>query len=135
MIDHAMRVLYNDDYGTFNFSDAFMAEYVVQTGKELIMFDPRFRCDPIVLKIFDQNGSEWSSGPNASLKVYEFPDMFEKYWEIDAYCGDETVRILYSDALADILDTFMDGGDIDILYRQYAAIKEFQTKSTLDASN
>ena len=61
--------------------------------------------------------------------------MFEKYWEIDAYCGDETVRILYSDALADILDTFMDGGDIDILYRQYAAIKEFQTKSTLDASN
>jgi len=130
-----MRVLYNDDYGTFNFSDAFMAEYVLQTGKELIMIGSRFRCDSIVLQIFDQYGSEWSSGPNASLKVYEFPDMFEKYWEIDEYCGDETVRILYSEALADILDTFMDGGDIEMLRRQYATIKEYQTKFTLDAGN
>ena len=130
-----MRVLYNDDYGTFNFSDAFMAEYVLRTSKELIMIGSRFRCDPIVLQIFDQYGSEWSSGPSASLEVYEFPDMFEKYWEIDEYCGDEKVRILYSEALADILDTFMDGGDIEVLRRQYVAIKEYQTKFTIDAGN
>ena len=123
------RVLYNDCYGDFSFSDAFVAEYEKRSGTSMEA-DGRLyrigvnsiRCDPIALQLFDERGSEWSSGPDASLAVRDVPDLFALYWEIDEYSGNETVRVKVTDALADILETFIDGGDEATLRRQYAVI-------------
>ena len=50
--------------------------------------------------------------------------MFANYWEIDEYDGNETVRVNVTEALADILDTYMETRDHVALERQYKIIKD-----------
>lgn len=127
-----MKVLYNDCYGGFCFSDAFLAEYKERTGKTLDTYQALFRrgrqsirCDPVAIAIIEEKGSEWASGSHSYISIYEFPAVFDRYWEIEE-CedGDEGVHINSSAALADILETFMETRDIPVLERQYAAIME-----------
>jgi len=122
-------ILYNDCYGGFQFSEAFLAEYTKRTGRnmnlfiELMLIGPEsIRCDPTAIALFREKGSAWCSGPESSIAAFECPVIFERHWEIDEYNGDERVRILVSDALADILHAFMDTNDRGALDRQYAAI-------------
>lgn len=125
-----MKVLYNDCYGGFNFSEAFLAAYKTRTGRAL---DPdralfrvgpnSIRCDPDAIALVEQHGSEWASGPHAYIAIREFPDLFAHYWSIDEYDGSETVQISVSDVLADALDTFMATRDLATLERQYLAIQ------------
>jgi hypothetical protein len=130
-----MKVLYNDCYGDFAFSVKFMAEYKVRAGRELDMSKALFhtgalsiRCDPVAIAIVAEHGVEWSSAPDANITIYEFPDVFAHYWEIESYAGNESVHLNVSDAIADILHTFMDmpvaTRDLAALERQYRAIMD-----------
>jgi hypothetical protein len=126
-----MKILYNDYYGGFNFSDSFLAEYKARTGNELNVVNSLFRigpnsirCDPVAIAIFEDRGTKWCSGDAADLAIYEIPEVFANYWEIDEYDGNETVRVNITEALADILDTYMETRDQDALERQYKIIKE-----------
>ena len=120
------RVLFNDCYGDFCFSEAFAAEYLKRSGSSVdadgrlyLIGVHSIRCDLVALKIFDEFGSEWCSGPEADLAVHEVPDIFERYWEIDDYGGNETVRIRVDEVLADILETFIESGDRVAMLNQY----------------
>jgi hypothetical protein len=127
------KVLYNDCYGSFAFSDAFLAAFKERTGRTLqmerellIVGQNSIRCNVDAIALFEEKGEEWSSGSGACLAIHEFPVVFANYWEIDEYDGNETVRILISEALADVLDTYMETREGEALDRQYAAIKEGQ---------
>jgi len=128
-------ILYNNCYGGFAFSDVFLEEYEGRTGKKLDTYKALFRlgaesirCDPVAVAIFQERGGEWCSGPNSQIEAFSCPMALAKYWEIDEYDGDEHVRVLVSDALADILHTFMQTGDRVALNRQYAVIMGLDTK-------
>lgn len=129
-----MKVLYNDCYGDFAFSAAFFAEYKVRTGLDLdltktLLFHTgarSIRCDPVAIALVTEHGSEWASAPDANITIYEFSNVFAHYWEIEDYDGNETVHLNVSEAVADLLHTFMDTAatdrDITILEHQYRAI-------------
>lgn len=127
-----MKILYNNCYGTgFSLSDAFIAEYETRKGRKINVTKSLFqrnigsiRCDPDAIAIMEEKGSVWSSGPGSELAIYEVPPVFDEYWEIEENDGDEYVRILVSEALADVLHTFMETGNRDVLNTQYAAITE-----------
>ena len=126
-----LKILYNNCYGGFDFSEAFLAEYKARTGKTLDTFKALFRqglnsirCDPLAIAILEEKGSALCSGSYSVLAIHEIPAIFSNYWEIDDYDGDEHVRILVNDALADILHTFMDTNDRATLDRQYKAITD-----------
>lgn len=135
-----MKVLYNDCYGDFAFSAAFLAEYKARAGRDLDLTKALFhtgahsiRCDPVAIAIVAEHGSEWASAPDANITIYEFPDVFAHYWEIEDYDGNETVHINVSDAVADLLHTFMDtvaeNRDVAALERQYRAIMTAMPRS------
>jgi hypothetical protein len=126
-----MKILYNDSYGAFAFSAAFLAAYKERTGVNINLDNALFRlgpdsirCDPVAIALIEEHGVEWASGPNAWLAIREIPDLFAQYWEIDEYDGNESVRVRVSDALADVLDTYMETRDHAVLERQYSAIAE-----------
>jgi hypothetical protein len=124
------QVLYNNSYGDgFDFSAAFLAEYEACTGRKLDTFKAlmrigpqSIRCDPVAIAIFKEKGTEWCSGPTSELALREFSNVFDRYWEIEEQDGDEHVRLLVSEALADVLHEFMRTGDRVTLDRQYKAI-------------
>jgi len=124
------QVLYNNSYGDgFVFSTAFLIEYEARTSKKLNMFmalarigPESIRCDPVAIAIFQEKGPEWCSGPTSELALREFSNVFAQYWEIEEQDGDEHVRLLVSEALADILHEFVRTGDKATLDRQYKVI-------------
>jgi hypothetical protein len=133
-----IKVLFNDCYGGFNFSEAFLAEYKARTGQTLDTYKALFRrgmnsirCDPVAIAIVEEKGSEWSSGVCSSLAIREFPAVFDRYWEVEESDGDEHVRIDVAAALADILQTYMETRDLPALERQYTAIMEARVSMTL----
>ena len=120
------RVLFNDCYGDFCFSDAFASEFLKRTGstidedgRQYLVGVNSIRCDTVVLQIFDEFGSAWCSGPECVLAIYEVPGIFERYWEIDDYGGNETVRIRVDEVLVDILETFIESGDRVAMLNKY----------------
>jgi len=127
----SMKILYNDCYGVgFSLSDAFIAEFEIRTGRKIhaqkVLFQRgkgSIRCDPIAVAIVEEKGSAWSSGPGSQIAIFEISDVFETYWEIEENEGDEYVRVLVSEALADVLHTFMETGDEATMRKQYNAIK------------
>lgn len=126
-----LKILYNDCYGGFHFSPEFEAEYERRTGKkiqEICPYGPNhaIRADPTSISIFEEKGTEWCSGRFSSIKVHTIPAAFAKYWDIDEYDGDETVRVNIEEALADILETYMQTGDHAAMIDQYRRIKTAQ---------
>lgn len=125
-----VKILYNDCYGDFRFSQAFIAEYKVRTGQELNTRDiyrigsESIRRDPVAITLVEEHGSEWASGPTSCITVREIPAVFAHYWEINEYDGNETVRVMFAEALADLLETYMETKDHAALERGYAAIQE-----------
>jgi hypothetical protein len=137
----SIKVLYNNCYGGLNFSDAFVALWEKRSGKKLDLFKESLkyapdsiRCDPIAISIFEENGSDWCSGESSMIALREFPEVFYRYWEIEEYDGDEHVRILVTDAFADILQVFMETGDRAALDRQYKEITDAQAALALKDS-
>lgn len=128
-----IKVIYNDCYGGFAFSEEFLAAFKERTGrtldihKELLHLGPNsIRCNADAIALLEEKGAEWSSGTNSYLAIREFPAVFANYWEIDEYDGNETVRVAVAEALADVLDTYMETRDAEALESQYAVIKEAQ---------
>jgi hypothetical protein len=127
-----MKVLYNNCYGGFNLSAEFQTEYACRTGKEMTDYQQystgsgSIRVDPVAHAIFEEHGSEWSSGLMACIKIREIPTALANYWEIDEYDGDETVRVNVQWALADILETYIQTGDHAAMLDQYRHIKTAQ---------
>ena len=125
-----VKVLYNNSYGPgFGFSDAFVAEYDRRTGKKLDVTNALFhkgvdsiRCDPVAIALFEEKGDEWCSGDGSFLAIREVHPVMERYWEIEENEGDEHVRVMISDALADALHAFMRTNDRANLDKQYDAI-------------
>jgi hypothetical protein len=125
-----IKVLYNNSYGPgFSFSDAFITEYEYRTGKKLDTMNALFhkgidsiRCDPVAITLFEEKGAEWCSGEGSFLALREVHPALERYWEIEENEGDEYVRVMITDALADILHTFMLTNDRANLDKQYDAI-------------
>lgn len=123
-----LKILYNDCYGGFDFSPEFEAEYERRTGKKISDICPygpnhAIRADPTSIAIFEEKGTEWCSGHHSSLKLHIIPAALAKYWDIDEYDGDETVRVNIEEALADILETYMQTGDHATMVDQYRHIK------------
>jgi hypothetical protein len=132
-----MKVLFNDCYGDFAFSAAFLAAYKARTGLDLDLTKALFhtgphsiRCDPVAIALIEERGSEWASAPDACITIYEFPDVFAHYWEIETYAGNESVHLNISEAIADALHTYMEGErDFAALERQYRAIMDAAPRS------
>lgn len=125
---HTIKILYNNCYGGFGFSEEFEAAYKERTGKNInhyivICVSKSIRTDPIAIDLFEKLGSERASAENASLKVREISALFERYWTIEDYCGDETVHVNINEAYADILHHYMDSGDSVALCNGYRAVK------------
>jgi len=126
----SVKILYNNCFGVgFSFSDNFIAEYESRTGKRIDAYRTLFRngpdsirCDPVAVSIFEEKGSAWSSGIGSEIAVYDVPASLARDWEIEENDGDEYVRVLVAEALADIRHTFMETEDIAVLKRQYATI-------------
>ena len=126
MSSSTIRILYNDCYGGFSFSPELEAAYKERTGRSLpnkYMGPASVRCDPVVLELFERLGSERASGMHSVLAVREIPALFEHYWSIEDYDGNETVQVDVNEAYADALHLFMDSGDSARLCDQYRAIK------------
>jgi hypothetical protein len=128
-----IKVLYNDCYGGFAFSEEFLAAFKERTGRTLNMDKElmflglnSIRCSTDAIALLEEKGAEWSSGAGSYLAIREFPAVFANYWDIDEYDGNESVRIAAAEALADVLDTYMETRDNDALESQYAVIKEAQ---------
>lgn len=134
-----IKILYNDCYGGVEFSKAFEAEYKARTGRELKAHQRLYRtgpdsirCDPVAIAIFEEKGSEWCSGDHSILAIRKVPKIFERYWEVDEYDGDETVRVNRSEALADCLHAFMASGDKATLETQYRAIMDTKLPAVVE---
>ncbi len=125
-----IKILYNDCYGSFGFSDALQAEYKRRTGRDL---DPdrrlymtgaeSLRRDPVVIALVEERGAEWSSAPDGYLVIREIPALFEHYWSIEEYSGIESVHVDVAEAYADLLHTYMDHGDQGRLVDGYRRVK------------
>jgi len=135
-----VKILYNDCYGGgFQFSPAFIAEITRRTGGKVDAADSwrllagadSLRCNPVVVALFEEKGAEWSSGPECSLALRDISDIFAGYWEIEESEGNEYVRILVAEAMADLLQTYMDSArtpaDLVLLTEQYARIDAART--------
>ncbi len=133
-----MKILYNNSYGDFSFSKEFDDEYIRRTGKKpntearifRLVGPESIRTDPVAVALWEEKGSEWCSGPGAAIELYEIPAVFEHYWEIEENNGDESVRVLISEALADILHDYMGSGDMATLVTRYRAIMSASTRAT-----
>ena len=114
----SFKVIYNDCYGGFKFSTAFEAEYKkragwdVMTEKRLFRNGPEsVRRDSVAIALLEEKGAEWSSGPNSYLAVRVIPALFERYWSIEEYDGNESVYVNVPEAYADLLHVYMGDGD------------------------
>lgn len=83
-----MKILINNKYGGFGFSEQFIRELEKRTGKKFNTFKCE-RTDLDVIELFEEWGTRKSSGGYASLKLIEIPDDVD--WVIEQYDGVEWV--------------------------------------------
>jgi hypothetical protein len=84
-----MKVLYNAKHGGFGFSDTFVDEFKKRHPEKDLNKWSVERSDPDTIALFEEMGSDESSGYCADLRIEEIPDDVEL--EIDEYDGLETV--------------------------------------------
>jgi len=126
----SFKVVYNDCYGGFKFSAAFEAEYRKRTGWDLMTEKRLFRNGPesvrrdsVAITLLEEKGIEWSSGPNSYLAIRVIPTVFETYWSIEEYDGNESVYVNVPEAYADLLHAYMSDGDHAKLTDGYRRIR------------
>jgi hypothetical protein len=114
----SFKVIFNDCYGGFQFSAAFEAEYRKRTGWDLMTEKRLFRNGPesvrrdsVAIALLEEKGTEWSSGTNSYLAIRVIPALFERYWSIEDYDGNESVYVNVPEAYADLLHVYMGDGD------------------------
>jgi len=125
-----LKIIYNDCYGGFKFSEAFETEYKKRTGWDLMTEKRLFhlgaqsvRRDPVAIALLEEKGAEWSSGENSYLAIRNIPSLFESSWSIEEYDGNETVYVNTHEAYADILHVYMADGDHAKLTDSYRRLR------------
>lgn len=101
-----MKVLYNTCYGGFNFSKQFVEEFNKRhpdRPKKLEEWHDE-RIDPDIIALFEEKGSDWSSGAYSKLDMDEIPDDVE--FRIREYDGMESVSwsIPKDEIIKDLMD-------------------------------
>ena len=101
-----MKVLVNKCYGGYGTSKKAGYEWLKRTGTEYTVLEDGYqliveingereyldhidRTDPVLIGIFEEFGSEFTSGPHAELELQEIPDGCE--YEIGEYDGTEWI--------------------------------------------
>ena len=100
-----MKVLYNTCYGGFNLSDEFVKEFEKRhPEKKLESWWGKQRSDPDVIALFEEMGTEKSSGYCSKIEIEEIPDDVE--YHIREYDGMEGVSwsIPKDKIIQDLLD-------------------------------
>lgn len=101
-----MKVLYNTCYGGFNFSKQFVEEFNKRHPDRVKKLEEwhEERIDRNIIALFEEKGSDWSSGVCAKLDVEEIPDDVE--FHIREYDGMEGVAwsIPKDEIIQDLLD-------------------------------
>ena len=99
-----MKVLVNRCYGGYGTSKQAGLEWLKRTNTPYTIIEDGYslvveidgekqymnhldRNDPVLIEIFEEFGSEFTSGPHAELELYEVPDGCE--FEIGEYDGKE----------------------------------------------
>lgn len=111
-----LPILYNKCYGGFDFSTAFVQEYFrrrptsklpkpthAQTISGSFDHDTIRRTDLLAIAIFEEKGSEWSSGKHSKLCLHHVPADLFKYVYIGEYDGFESVCVDWEKAFNDLV--------------------------------
>ena len=89
-----MKILINQCYGGFGFSDEFLKEFEKRHPDKKLRNknhdDIRVRTDPDIIALVEELGPEECSGIHADICVCEFPDGME--FEIREYDGIESLQ-------------------------------------------
>lgn len=104
--------LYNACYGGFSFSHLFvrrMNECLKSAGLDRKFSEySKDRTDPMVIKLFQELGSDDSSGRHAALRIAWVPREFLEHVIHDEYDGIESVKVLFDEIDADLLHDFLE---------------------------
>lgn len=111
------KVLYNNCYGGFGFSDEFAVELEVRIGEPVghAFKHYRYRDHPEAVKLFLEKGSEWSSGSCSKLECVGIPDYLKDYYTIHEYDGQENVVINFSLAIEDATEKYLENPTLETL--------------------
>jgi hypothetical protein len=126
-----IKILYNDSYDAdFGFSEELDAAYKARTGRAMNTATRLYRIgadsvrrDPVAIALVEALGFERASAPGAYLQIRTIPEMFERYWSVEASFGTETVHVDMNEAFADVLHDYMDTGDLGVLVTRYRKVK------------
>ena len=112
--------IYNEKYGGFCYSEKFIEclnKKRVEKGLEKLLDTPyelsfkrSFRFDPLSIEVFNELGSEESSGSASTLNIKWFPKVFIEFVRIDEYDGEETLFIDTHKIYSQMLENFFEGG-------------------------
>ena len=91
----SIRVMYNECYGGFGFSDLAKGEYCKRCPGATDI-DNIERHDPIMVQIVADLGSERASASFSKIGLEEIPSQYVDHYSILEYDGMETVRIRYN---------------------------------------
>ena len=103
--------LYNICFGGFSYSDEFIRilnERRLKAGMEPVPDYYEERSDPMAITLFQELGSDKSSGAAAELELAWFPKVFMKYLTLSEYDGQEGVRIDRGSVYAKLLHDFIE---------------------------
>jgi hypothetical protein len=109
-------------YGGFRFSQECMKELnrlglKLEDHHYLTWYDTKTRSHPIVLRLFDEMGSEWCSGPDAKLEKDVIPAGFSKWAQVNQYDewdGPEFIQVDLYEAYEDSMDELLDRPDATV---------------------
>lgn len=102
-------ILYNTCYGGFGFSDEFALELGERIGEAIghAYKHHRYRDHPEAVKLFEEKGSEWSSGSYSKLAIEYIPAILKDYYHIPEYDGKEDVGLDINCAIVYQLDEYL----------------------------
>lgn len=88
-------ILYNKCHGGFEYSEAAIHEYNRITGSTANSYSYISRNDPVMLALFEKQGSKWMSGAYARLERAVFPLKFRYALQLHEYDGRESISVDY----------------------------------------
>ena len=108
-----IKVLYNDAWCGFQFSDQFMSELerrIVHNGtaRRVSAVHGYYRTSPIAIELYEEKGREWSSISGLSdIRCAYIPKLLEKHWYVDDDDGHETIVVNFSYAIECAVDEYL----------------------------
>jgi hypothetical protein len=128
-------ILFNNCYGGFSFSDAFVVELGERIGEAIghSYKHYRYRDHPEAVKLFLEKGTVWSSGSYSKLHIEYIPLIMKNYYDVSEYDGMESVGFDINSAIVDKLDEYLKDPTpkkLEWLKDQVKTIRETSTQSS-----